>query len=844
MASAVKYLSNVTKSIKYATIDALKELNPVIVEGVEENKDIAKVTYSTIKNFKTIVPKAAKSLADSQVGELAIEAKKNIIEDLKSGKFYNRERQERGMDQAIMDSGMGFDSDYKDFMVDEGSDDLGFDTDSNEFLADSMDEVGEKASSAVNQVLVRTAEYQVEATRQSTTRMLAQTSAMTATLHGDLAAVNANIAGVVKFNQEIMTTHIENSRMFYERQQQQMSEQISLLTEIRDIQKAVFTPKSKSMSSKVGVSDLFTSNGMINLAEYFKYVQQNAKEQDSGMGEMLSMVMDLGMGKAAVANPLGTVMTMGIKAAIPKMLKDAMEEFNETLAGSVSTALLNLTKKKDSMNPIASLLGNIFGLDLNVKKGVDTGAYEKGATAWTGKDHKALTEVIPTLLSKIYSSVSGSGEMRYDYESGKFKSFKQIKKDFKSMKDSYVRSANDSVLPYLQDELKKVDFKGNKKREQDLIDNLERILRYNFENMEKFNPKDKSKSAKTYGLKGDHAKYDLELIRSMYEKIPKSKQLKNQGDLLEAIQGFNRRLSEIEESGDSVFNVLYDESMGKKGNKTTPSPIAAGFSKLDTTNSLLTEIRDYFYSDSKKRNKLKRGKNVTTNNTQNVKVVSKSEKKKEDKVKSSFGFNVYRNEDDTTMSIDDDINLDNKSTTNAEESKFISDIKKADTATKKLKALFKGGSLLITQPAKFATGILKKVDNRLYDLLFSKDDDDTDSVMGKLKEGFDDWFETLKETTKTKIDGIKEAIDESDIKGKFSSMMKNLFGFDFSKWEGEFKEALFGDKDTSLVSGLKDLFGKGFREIFDGFRKFFKTETPEQEAARKDNRATKDVLKA
>ena len=389
-----------------------------------------------------------------------------------------------------MDSGMGFDSDYKDFMVDEEDDNLGFDTDSNEFLADSMDEVGEKASSAVNQVLVRTAEYQVEATRQSTTRMLAQTSAMTATLHGDLAAVNANIAGVVKFNQEIMTTHIENSRMFYERQQQQMSEQISLLTEIRDIQKAVFTPKSKSMSSKVGVSDLFTSNGMINLAEYFKYVQQNAKEQDSGMGEMLSMVMDLGMGKAAVANPLGTVMTMGIKAAIPKMLKDAMEEFNETLAGSVSTALLNLTKKKDSMNPIASLLGNIFGLDLNVKKGVDTGAYEKGATAWTGKDHKALTEVIPTLLSKIYSSVSGSGEMRYDYESGKFKSFKQIKKDFKSMKDSYVRSANDSVLPYLQDELKKVDFKGNKKREQDLIDNLERILRYNFENMEKFNPKD------------------------------------------------------------------------------------------------------------------------------------------------------------------------------------------------------------------------------------------------------------------------------------------------------------------------------------------------------------------
>ena len=89
MASAVKYLSNVTKSIKYATVDVLKELNPVILEGVEENADVAKVTYSTIKNFKTLVPKAAKSLSQSQVGELAKEEKRNIIEDLKNGTIYN-----------------------------------------------------------------------------------------------------------------------------------------------------------------------------------------------------------------------------------------------------------------------------------------------------------------------------------------------------------------------------------------------------------------------------------------------------------------------------------------------------------------------------------------------------------------------------------------------------------------------------------------------------------------------------------------------------------------------------------------------------------------------------------
>lgn len=832
MASAVKYLSNVTKSVKYAAIDALKDLNPIIVEGVEENADVAKVTYSSIKNFKTIVPKAAKSLADSQVGELAREAKKNLLEDLKSGKFYNRERANR-VENDLVNSFV--DDDYSEFMVDGDNDDLGFDTDSNEFLVDAMDEVGEKTSSAVGQVLARTAEYQVEATRQSTTRILAQSAAAVATIHGDLAAVNANIAGVVRFNQEVMATHIENSRMFYERQQQQMSEQIALLTEIRDIQKAVFTPTKKGFNSKVKVSDIFTANGMINLAEYFKYVQQNIKEQDSGMGEWIQVFSELGLGKTMVANPLGEVMKGIVKTAIPKVLKDAMTEFNETLAGAVSTSLINITKQRDSSNGLMAMLGNIFGIDLSTKKSINTGAYEKGPTAWTGKDHKALTEVIPTLLGKIYSSVSGDREMRYDYESGKFKSFKEIKKDFKRTKDNYVRNANDSVLPYIQDELKKVNFKGNKKREQEFIDNLERILRYNFDNMEKFNPRDRSKSAKTYGLKGDHAEYDLKLIRAIYDKIPKSKQLKNQEDLIESIQSWNRTIQQLQESGDSSFNVLFDGSMGKKGKKPASSPIAIGFTKLDTTNSLLEEIRDYLYEEPKRRKRLrKRVKNVT----QNATAVNTAGKKKENKVKSAMGFDVSRSEDaKTTMDIDGDINFD----AGAEESKFIKDIRKAETATQKLKALFKGGSLILTKPAEFAAGILRKVDNRIYNLLFSKDEDDTDSIMGKIQEGFDDWFETLKETTKAKIDGIREAIDENDIKGKFSSIMKNLFGFDFTEWESEFKEALFGDKNTSLVSGMKDLFSKGFKEMFDGLKDFFGIKTSKEKS---NYNAAKTVKKA
>ena len=846
MASAVKYLSNVTKSIKYAAVDVFKELNPVIVEGVEENKDIAKVTYASIKNFKKSSTKAMGGLSNSQIGELAREAKKNLIEDLKSGKFYNREREAR-IEGELADK--EFSDDYSEFMADDS--DLGFDTDSNEFLADSMDEVGEKASSAVNQVLVRTAEYQVEANRQSTTRLLAQTSAMTATLHGDLAAVNANLAGVVKFNQEAMATHIENSRMFYERQQQQMSEQISLLTEIRDIQKSVFMPeKASSSNDRIGIGDIFTANGFLNFGEYFKYIKQNIKDQDTGMGDMIKMVMDMGLGKTFAANPLGSIMKFGVKAAIPKVLKNAMADFNEAIAGSISTALLNITKQRGSMNPIMSMIGNILGLDLNQKSSLDTSAYNKGATAWTGKDHKALTEVIPTLLSKIYSSVSGKEEVRYDYEGGRFNTYGKIKRDFQAMQDRYVREANDSILPYLQEQIDKVDFGGNAERTQEFLDTLETILKHNFKNMEKFNPRDKSITAKTYGLKGEHAEYDLELIRSMYEQIPKNKQLKNQQDLIEAVQSMNRNMAALQETGDSKYNALFDGSMGKdfgsrKSEKETSvkSPIASGFNKLDITNNILLDIRNrLFMSKTGKKGKKSNNKVLAKSIEDYVTTTGEAidDKKEENRIKSSLGLSISSTKDKKTMSIDSDVDLEVKE----EEKSLINNIKKATTATDKIKALFKGGSLLFTKPAEFMSGVLKKVDNRLYNLLFSEDDNVDGSIMDKIKEGFNNWFDGLKDWAKAKLDGIKESIEGEGIKGKFSSIMKNLFGFDFESWEAQFKEALFGDKDTSLVGGLRDLFKKGFKEIFDGFRKFFKGENPEEQAKRADNDAAKTTRNA
>lgn len=820
MASAVKYLSNVAKSVKYASIDVLKELNPVITDHIETNADVAKTTYSTIKNFKSISAKAVKSLSNSQVGELAKEAKNNILEDIKKGTFYNKAREDKMFDAASADM---FDGEDFDFSVD-----MSEDLDDTAMLAETIDTVGEKTSSAVSQVLARTAEYQVEATRQSTVRLLAQQSAMTATLHSDLSTVNANIAGVLKFNTEVAATHYENSKLFYETQQKQMDEQTSILKEMLDLQKSVLTPKSKSLNNKISASDLFTSTGALNIAEYFKYVKQNAKDNSSELGDMAELIQGVGIGRAIVSNPIGTIMKMAMKSMTPKMLKDAMAEFNETIAGSISTALINLTDMKDSINPIFSAIGNMFGIDVTAKKKIGVGNYHKDATAWTGKDHKALVDVIPTLLGKIYSSVSGKDELRYDYESGTYKSMNQIQKDFKRMKSSSISDANEDILPYLQKYMNKLDFKGDDKRRQQLIDNLEKILEYNFDKAKYFNPKDRSLSAKTYGLKGDFADKDLDIIRKMFEAIPKNKQLKNQTSMIEGIHRFNEKMKKMEESGDSIFNALFDESVfdSKKN-----SPLFAATSKIDTTNEILGEILGTIRGWKIKGNNNYTGKNKSQPTTKTV--TTAENKKKEDTEEvikfSSLGFDLEQNKDAKISLTDEDIAFIDEDVDT--QSQYIKGIKKAKTATQKLKAFLKGFNTLANQPVKFMANTLRKVDKRIYNILFGQGNgDDTESILGKMRDGLDDWFDDLKTRTRNKFDDIKDAIDQYGVKNKFQSLMKTMFGFDMQTWEKDFKEALFGTKDKSFVEGMKDLFKEGFSDMWKGVKDIFK---PAKEEAKK-----------
>lgn len=69
---------------------------------------------------------------------------------------------------------------------------------------------------------------------------------------------------------------------------------------------------------------------------------------------------------------------------------------------------------------LGRLLGNAFGMDMKVDKRLSTNKYDKGPVAYNGIANRAITNVIPSLLSKILSTLNNKEELIYDYDEGKF----------------------------------------------------------------------------------------------------------------------------------------------------------------------------------------------------------------------------------------------------------------------------------------------------------------------------------------------------------------------------------------------------------------------------------------
>lgn len=840
------YLSNVLKSIKYATIDTVAEMNPVIVEQYNNNKDFVKETIDNIKS------KSGDNKTGDYVKNTIKKTYKNLKEDLLSGNFYNKTRIEQeenaamekvfgldfssfdGMDDAFNesdDSAFNMDWDNDDSFGTDDSEDLSA---SDKYTADVMayamgqttkaiKKSNSRSTRALGGLMVETSKFNADVIAASTEKMLGGIGAASGIVHNDLSAVNANLGKVIEFTDSALRTHIENSTTFYETQKQQMEEQTDILKEIRDMQSNMMNPKKKKDNDSINISDIFGSEGSLDLRAYKDYLKQNKRGFENTQFGMLGMVKDFGplMMASLTGSPLSVPLKALIKKAIPQAVEDAFTALNETIAGVISTSLVNLTQasKTGRNGGFFQFLGDMFGLQIPDLT-MDTSKYNKDVTPWTGKDHKALTEVIPTWLSKIYSGITGKEEQRFDYDKGKFITASDLKKSYDKEYNAAVAKANYSINKELTDNLNKIRF-SNQEDKKAILDAIEKIEKYNFKEMKNFNPNSKRSEdldPKTYGIDGPNADKVMQIVRVLYGNVNKRTQMKGSNELLTSISDYNKDIREREVSGENVFNALFNGSLSEKQLQGTP--IMASAERLDTTNNLLQSILDAVSRGGSSK-KVKRKKNRNTKGKKVKTTVNTDGTTKTEVVDAtSFDINVDDPEKITEM-------LENAEPQEITET-YVESIQKAESASAKLKAFFSGFALLTKKPAEFLKNTINTVDTYAYSLFFGNGEEDVHSISQKIAKGFDDVFSKIGNKVSTTFKAVKEEVTKEG-KTTANGLFKAMFGVDLDQYGKEFKKAMFGDENKPFFQGMGETIRKGFGEIMDdifgpvkkGFKKYF-----------------------
>ena len=233
-----------------------------------------------------------------------------------------------------------------------------------------------------------------------------------------LDAINKNLVTLINYQNENTTT-------YYEKNLELMNSMIQGMTNLT------------AMSQGKGGRDLknFSTRNGFNIKEYLKRVKKGIKGSAmvSGAG-MLGSIYKMSMDNPELMSPgesIGQMLPM-LLDMIPAVSKRTSKfgKFDKRINQYMQEALFRVGDKL-SGNMIASLFGlDSLGNQRRKIGGVGLSNYMKDQLPWNGKAQKALTEVIPELLTSIDAGINKNDKRYFDYDEGTWKARQEIEKDF------------------------------------------------------------------------------------------------------------------------------------------------------------------------------------------------------------------------------------------------------------------------------------------------------------------------------------------------------------------------------------------------------------------------------
>ena len=779
-----EYVRNVGKSVQFAAVDYLKDTMPDTHDFIETNQELFKDIAAAAKNYKGTLKAADRSIRQSKIYEAGSELKKTLFESIRTGKFYDPEREAYYRDKAGGSLGdmsdmddWGFDTNQ--FDIDDGSGDIST-NDSTSILSSTVKD----ATTAQASVIAKSSEYLAEMNKANTKLLFAQGEKLYSAVSGGLASTQAMLDKVNQFLYGPLTAHIENSKTFFENALPAIEQINKSVQEIAEMQRNLYKREQErdkeSQYSLVGGSSP-------DLREYAKQVKKNFMEFLGPEAQML-LGNDMGDGNmlmSLVANPLAAIPNFVVKTIIPVTVKKSLETIDATFSNLFANiiARLNHAAKDDFSNPILNFLGRIFGLRVDKKSTYDTSKYEKGPVPFDGITRKSIVEIIPGHLARIEAALTGRSERVFDYETGKWTTAKKVKETHdnnrrRNVEDAFWETGGE-VRENISRYRKSKDI--NSRKRADELEQAYRVLMNKiYEDEGDFRPYDKHRFGDTkvnpwvyYGL--DRETY-FQLVHWLVgtKDNPKSTAYKIGPNVLRAKESLAKELRDQERKGYSnqryFYNNSYDFSTDKERGTGISNILTEAKDKYQKNifwylRGIYAEISTIRQSGGFGGSSSSRGggplgpspdpRLVVENRLQKEIDDAEYERKQKEAAKNAGTT------DEDYLDIEQDI--ENKDTVKyakkiREKGKsFLNALLEANSVGAKFKVIQSNIRALTEAPANILTGIISSADRQVFKLLFGgQDPDKFKDDEGRTAKGLLDYMIL---NVKRTFDNINEKID-------------------------------------------------------------------------------------
>lgn len=505
MNKVASYIGNLGKSVGFMTIDAVKGYSETGSEFIAQNSELFKEIYSGIKNYRQTVKRTGHLIKQSTVYDSGEKLIRNVFDDIRTGNLYNKQRIDKYEMEALGMDDFGADLDID---MEAKEDSTAVEISAEDRRAARTNSVIEmasaEASSMIASTTAKTGQYIVSNMHASDQMRKVENTQLIHSLATGFGSVQQGIAKVLDFANGPLVTHMQNSAKYYETSVKLMQEQNAMFKEFLQMQREQYKVQlEQEKKNKLGYGDIVGANGTPDLKAYAKMVGGNAKNIMSEFG--MDMLLGDGLGgkkgsmlNAMLANPIGALGTMAIKALIPQVLKNTAESFNESLQGLFGTIIgrFNRMAKGDG---IGSYLGRLFGIRNTLKEDVSAGQFKKGPVPFDGITRNAIINVIPSHLRRIEAAITNKPERVFDSETGKWSTAKDINAKYEDKKKSFRDQAVGDTEKEMHDMIKKLGIM-DRAEEQKLLKGMSDLLTNMYKTGGTFNFAKKGLDGSDYGI--------------------------------------------------------------------------------------------------------------------------------------------------------------------------------------------------------------------------------------------------------------------------------------------------------------------------------------------------------